>query len=66
VERIVSISASGSLREDYAPGDIAIPDQLFDFTRTRHRSFFGAGIVSHISVADPFCPHLSQIRTCHN
>jgi len=59
VERIVAISACGSLREDYAPGEIAIPDQLFDFTRDRKRSFFESGLVAHISVADPFCPDLS-------
>ena len=59
VERIVSISACGSLREDYAPGDIIIPDQLFDFTRERKRSFFEGGLVVHISVADPFCSDLS-------
>lgn len=61
-ERIVSVSACGSLREDYAPGDIVIPDQLFDFTRTRQhqRSFFGEGLVAHVSVADPFCPILSR------
>jgi 5'-methylthioadenosine phosphorylase len=60
VERIVSISACGSLREDYAPGEIIIPDQLFDFTRGRERSFFYGGFVAHISVADPFCPDLSD------
>ena len=60
VERIVSISACGSLREDYAPGSIVIPDQLFDNTKNRVRSFFGNGLVAHISVADPFCPDLSQ------
>lgn len=60
VERIVSISACGSLREDYAPGQIVIPDQLFDFTRDRKRSFFEGGLVAHISVADPFCPDLSE------
>jgi len=43
VERIVSISACGSLREDYIPGDIVVPSQLFDFTRGRKRSFFEAG-----------------------
>ena len=59
VERIVAVSACGSLREDYAPGEIAIPDQLFDFTRDRKRSFFEKGLVAHISVADPFCPDLS-------
>jgi 5'-methylthioadenosine phosphorylase len=59
VKSIVSISACGSLREDYAPGDIVIPDQLFDFTHRRARSFFGAGLVAHVSVADPFCQRLS-------
>jgi 5'-methylthioadenosine phosphorylase len=61
VERVVSISACGSLREDYAPGEIVIPDQLFDFTRDRKRTFFGDGLVVHISIADPFCPDLSQM-----
>ena len=61
VQRIVSISATGSLRDDYAPGEIVIPDQLFDFTHRRPRTFFGDSIVSHISVADPFCPHLSPL-----
>ena len=60
VERIVSISACGSLREDYAPGEIVIPDQVFDNTHLRKRSFFGDGLVAHISVADPFCPSLSE------
>ncbi len=60
VERIVSISACGSLREDYAPGHIVIPDQLFDFTRNRPRSFFGEGFVAHVSVPEPFCPDLSE------
>jgi 5'-methylthioadenosine phosphorylase len=60
VERIVSISACGSLREDYAPGHIVIPDQLYDNTRGRAHSFFGEGVVAHISVADPFCKDLSS------
>jgi 5'-methylthioadenosine phosphorylase len=59
VERVVSTSACGSLREDYAPGDLVVPDQVFDLTRNRKRSFFGDGLVAHISVADPFCPDLS-------
>ncbi len=59
VEQIVSVSACGSLREDYAPGDIVIPDQLFDMTKDRKRSFFEDGLVAHVSVADPFCPDLS-------
>ena len=61
VERIVSISAVGSLREDFAPLDIVIPDQLFDRTKMRPLSFFGDGLVVHISFADPFCPELSQV-----
>ncbi len=60
VERIVSVSACGSLREDFAPGHIVIPDQLFDFTRGRARSFFGEGMVTHIGVAEPFCQNLSK------
>lgn len=60
VERIISISACGSLREDYAPGHIVIPDNIFDYTKDRIRSFFGKGLVAHVSVADPFCNDLSQ------
>lgn len=60
VERILSVSACGSLREDYAPGHIVIPNQLFDFTRQRKSSFFGEGLVAHIGVADPFCADLSE------
>jgi 5'-methylthioadenosine phosphorylase len=60
VERIVGISACGSLREDYAPGEIVIPDQLFDFTKDRKRSFFERGFVAHISIPDSFCPDLSE------
>lgn len=60
VERIVSISACGSLREDYYPGELVIPDQLFDFTKGRARTFFGEGLVAHISIADPFCAELSN------
>jgi len=60
VDRIISISACGSLREDYIPGEIVVPDQVFDFTRGRARTFFGDGLVAHISVADPFCSDLSQ------
>ena len=59
VERIVSVSACGSLREDYSPGDIVIPNQIFDLTKSRKNSFFGEGIVAHVSVADPFCPDLA-------
>lgn len=62
VERVISVSACGSLREAIAPGHIAIPDQLVDWTRdNRGRTFFGDGLVAHISAADPFCPHLSAV-----
>lgn len=60
VQRIVSVSACGSLREAYAPGHIIIPHQIFDFTHKRERSFFGKGLVAHVSVADPFCESLSD------
>jgi 5'-methylthioadenosine phosphorylase len=60
VQRIVSISACGSLREEHAPGHIVIPDQLYDNTRDRDRSFFEGGLVAHIGVADPFCSDLSS------
>ncbi len=60
VERIISISACGSLREDYAPGHIVIPDQLYDNTKNRPRTFFDDGLVVHVGVADPFCNNLSK------
>jgi 5'-methylthioadenosine phosphorylase len=59
VKAVISISACGSLREDYTPGHIVIPDQLFDFARSRKSSFFENGLVAHIGVADPFCTQLS-------
>lgn len=60
VKHIIGVNACGSLREDYAPGHIVIPDQIFDYTNSRDRSFFGEGIVAHVSVADPFCAELSE------
>ncbi|HJR79963.1 MAG TPA: S-methyl-5'-thioadenosine phosphorylase [Anaerolineales bacterium] len=60
VERIISISACGSLQEEFAPGHIVIPDQIYDNTHGRVRSFFGEGFVAHVSVADPFCFDLSN------
>jgi 5'-methylthioadenosine phosphorylase len=60
VEKIISVSACGSLREDYAPGDLVVPDGLFDFTKGRKKSFFEGGLVAHVSPADPFCPKLSM------
>lgn len=61
IKSIISISACGSLREDFAPGDIVIPDQIIDFTKDRKRTFFEKGLVAHISTADPFCTHLSKL-----
>lgn len=60
VERVVSINACGSMREDYAPGHIVIPDQIYDHTHRRARSFFEEGLVAHVSVAEPFCRDLSD------
>ena len=60
VQRIISISACGSLKEELAPGHIVIPDQIYDNTHARARSFFGEGLVAHISVADPFCKDTSN------
>jgi 5'-methylthioadenosine phosphorylase len=60
VERIISVSAVGSLSEEIEPMDIVIPDQLIDRTRGRSSTFFTDGIVGHVSLAEPFCPVLSQ------
>ncbi len=60
VEWVIGICACGSLQEEYAPGHIVIPGGLFDHTRGRPLSFFGEGIVGHLSIADPFCPVLSN------
>ena len=56
VERILSVSAVGSLREDYRPMDMALPLQFFDRTRGRISTFFGGGIVAHVGFSDPMCP----------
>jgi 5'-methylthioadenosine phosphorylase len=56
VGRILSVSAVGSLREDYRPLDMALPLQFFDRTRGRISTFFGGGIVAHVSFSDPMCP----------
>ena len=60
VERLVSVSAVGSLREDVAPLDLLVPDQLIDRTRLRPATFFGDGLAVHVSMADPYCPDLSH------
>lgn len=63
VERILSASAVGSLREQYAPLDMVIPDQFFDRTRARAKesTFFGEGIVAHVSFAHPVCGALGDV-----
>jgi 5'-methylthioadenosine phosphorylase len=61
VERIISLSAVGSLKEEHQPLDFLIPDQFFDRTRHRVSTFFGEGLVAHISFADPICPQLAEI-----
>jgi 5'-methylthioadenosine phosphorylase len=64
VARIISISACGSLKEELPPGHIVIPEQIYDNTHGRARSFFGEGLVAHISVENPFCADTSdQLET---
>ncbi len=61
VERIIGINSVGSLKEEFQPNDLLIPDQLIDRTRLRAGTFFGEGIVAHISFGEPFCPPLSRV-----
>ena len=63
VERIISISAVGSLQEEIAPGHVVIPDQFIDRTTQRPSTFFGRGIVAHVSFADPVCAELCATLT---
>jgi len=63
VERIISLSAVGSLKQEHAPLKFVLPDQFFDRTRGRASTFFGEGLVAHISFADPVCPQLSGVVT---
>src|SRR5579884_3001173 len=60
VERILSVSAVGSLKEEHKPLEFVIPDQFVDRTRHRVDTFFGDGVVAHIAFADPICPQLSE------
>ena len=60
VERIISVSAVGSLQEKIAPGHVVVPDQFIDRTTQRPSTFFGNGIVAHVSLADPFCKDISS------
>ncbi|MCC7203024.1 MAG: S-methyl-5'-thioadenosine phosphorylase [Nitrospirae bacterium] len=59
VSRIISVSAVGSMKEDIHPEEIVIPDQFYDNTRRRISTFFGEGIVAHVSLADPVCSNLA-------
>ncbi len=61
VERIVSLSAVGSLKEEHRPLEFVIPDQFFDRTKGRISTFFGEGLVAHISFAHPICPQLASV-----
>jgi 5'-methylthioadenosine phosphorylase len=58
-EWVIGVASVGSLREDIAPGHLVVPNQLIDRTFRRPSTFFGNGIVAHVSFADPFCPVLS-------
>ncbi len=61
VKRVVAVSAVGSLREDYKPGDFLCPDQFIDMTKKREYTFYDGGQVAHVSMADPFCPELRSL-----
>lgn len=60
VERILAVGAVGSLQEKYPPGQVVVPDQFIDRTRHRPDTFFGDGLVVHVSLADPICPELAE------
>src|SRR5690348_6974840 len=61
VERILSASAVGSLKHEYRPLDILVPDQFYDRTKARISTFFGRGIVAHVAFAHPLCSDLSAV-----
>jgi len=61
VERLIAVTAVGSLKEHILPLDIVIPDQFYDCTKQRVSTFFGNGLVAHIAFADPVCPYLTQL-----
>jgi 5'-methylthioadenosine phosphorylase len=63
VERILSLSAVGSLKEEHRPLDFVIPDQFVDRTRGRVSTFFGEGLVAHIGFSDPICPQLAEVAS---
>jgi len=61
VERIISVSAVGSMKEEIKPGDIVIPDQFYDLTKHRRSTFFGNGVVAHVGMAVPVCADLCAV-----
>jgi 5'-methylthioadenosine phosphorylase len=61
VERIISLSAVGSIKEEHRPQDFVLPDQFYDHTRGRASTFYDDGLVVHISFADPVCPQLAAL-----
>lgn len=63
VERILSVSAVGSLKEEHKPLEFVVPDQFFDRTRHRIDTFFGDGVVAHIAFADPICSEMANVVT---
>lgn len=68
VKKVISVSAVGSLKKEIKPGDMVIVDQFFDFTKNRKSTFFGGGIVAHVSMAEPVCSYLRKIliESCKN
>ncbi|HEX9860565.1 MAG TPA: S-methyl-5'-thioadenosine phosphorylase [Nitrospirota bacterium] len=61
VERIISVSAVGSMKEEIRPGDIVVPDQFYDHTKNRRSTFFGDGVAAHVGMADPVCKDLAGV-----
>lgn len=61
IEKVIGICAVGSLRKEYKPGEIVIPDQFIDFTKKREYTFYNQGKTIHVSLADPFCPYLRNL-----
>src|SRR5438105_14690557 len=61
VERIISLSAVGSLKEEHQPGEFVVVDQFVDRTKQRVSTFFGQGIVAHVAFADPICPEVARV-----
>jgi 5'-methylthioadenosine phosphorylase len=61
VEYIIAINSCGSFKDELKPGSLLVPDQVIDRTQGRQNTFFGDGIVAHVSMADPFCPVLNQV-----